>query len=83
MSIDELEVQELLHIEAVLTRLENLNIAGCTSEHRFITDPAYWHRRLMDTCAGGSSAQLITKKQELLERLSAISHRLRRMDAQP
>ena len=82
MSTDELEIQDLLHIEAVVTPLENLNLAGCASEHRFITDPDYWHRRLLGTCVVASSAQVITKKQDLLERLSAISRRLGRMHAQ-
>ncbi|MEI6001786.1 hypothetical protein H3V53_32915 [Paraburkholderia bengalensis] len=82
MSINELEIQDLLHIAAVITRLENFNLAGCASEHRFITDPDYWHRRLLGTCVVASSTQAITKKQALLERLSAISPRLRRMHAQ-
>ncbi|MEI6002449.1 hypothetical protein H3V53_36620 [Paraburkholderia bengalensis] len=81
MSTDELEIQDLLHIEAVIARLDNLHLTACASGHGFITDPAYWHRRLQGACAAANSTQIINKKQDLLERLSAISSRAGRQHA--
>ncbi|MEM5341379.1 hypothetical protein [Paraburkholderia azotifigens] len=81
MSTDEIEIQDLLHIEAVIARLERLNLAACASGHGFITDPVYWHSRLMGTCVVGKSPQLLRKKQDLLERLSAIPSRVGRQHA--
>ena len=81
MSTDEPEIQDLLHIEAVIARPENLNLAGCASERRFITDPDYWHRRILHTCIAASSASVLAKRRQLLERLSAISRRLGRLHA--
>jgi hypothetical protein len=78
MTADELKLQDLRHIEAVIARLENLNLAGCASAHRFITDIAYWQKRLLATCVAADSQRIFEERQRLLDRLSAMSSCVRK-----
>jgi hypothetical protein len=72
MNANTLARSELLHIETVLARLETSSGEKIFVRTSFVTDPEYWKARVLDICAHSLEADVESRADKLLKRLSAI-----------
>ncbi|MFM0140149.1 hypothetical protein [Caballeronia grimmiae] len=73
MNANALARSELLHIQAVLTRLETCSGKSRFSRTSFVTDPGYWKMRILDIRAKSIDADVELKADKLLKRVSVIA----------
>lgn len=73
MNAHELKRIELVHLEAVVTRLEVSRKDGSFRGGCFIYSCAYWRSRVLALCGSNTEADIARKTQTLLDRLAALA----------
>jgi hypothetical protein len=73
MNANALARRELLHIEGILAKLESFSDRNNFAHTTCITRPEYWKARIMNLCVDSLDADVGSRADKLLDRLSAIA----------